>query len=296
MIRALKSLGLATVPVSLLFASMGCSGDGTAGDESVAAASEAVTTLTISGTVTGPSGVLKGVTISLSGGVTATLVTDASGKYSTTVSSGTTYTVTASLNGCAFSAPQTFSHVGVNHVADFTGTGSSCGGSGGTAGASGGGAGGAGGSTGTAGPPGPQGPTGPAGPPGPQGPAGPIGPTGQVGPVGPAGPQGLVGPKGATGAAGTVTGLGVNTGNAQAGNGAQCTIGQMLLTSGVIGNGLVANGQLVPISQYQALFSLVGTNYGGNGTTNFALPDLRPITPNNMTYTVCYQGVFPSPN
>ena len=34
-------------------------------------------------------------------------------------------------------------------------------------------------------------------------------------------------------------------------------------------------GQLLPINQYQALFSLIGTYYGGNGTTNFALPDLR---------------------
>ncbi len=34
-------------------------------------------------------------------------------------------------------------------------------------------------------------------------------------------------------------------------------------------------GQLLPIAQNQALFSLLGTTYGGNGTTNFALPDLR---------------------
>jgi len=39
------------------------------------------------------------------------------------------------------------------------------------------------------------------------------------------------------------------------------------------------NGQLLPISQYQALFSLLGTKYGGDGRTNFALPDLRGRTP-----------------
>ncbi|WP_460457713.1 phage tail protein [Arenimonas alkanexedens] len=39
------------------------------------------------------------------------------------------------------------------------------------------------------------------------------------------------------------------------------------------------NGQLLPINQNQALFSLLGTQYGGNGTTNFALPDLRGRTP-----------------
>ena len=35
------------------------------------------------------------------------------------------------------------------------------------------------------------------------------------------------------------------------------------------------NGQLLPIQQNLALFSLLGTQYGGNGSTNFALPDLR---------------------
>ena len=39
------------------------------------------------------------------------------------------------------------------------------------------------------------------------------------------------------------------------------------------------NGQLLPIAQNQALFSLLGTQYGGNGTTTFALPDLRSRTP-----------------
>ncbi len=35
------------------------------------------------------------------------------------------------------------------------------------------------------------------------------------------------------------------------------------------------NGQLLPINQNQALFSLLGTTYGGNGTSTFGLPDLR---------------------
>jgi microcystin-dependent protein len=38
-------------------------------------------------------------------------------------------------------------------------------------------------------------------------------------------------------------------------------------------------GQLLPISQYTALFSLIGTYYGGNGTSNFALPDLQGRVP-----------------
>ncbi|MFZ3453850.1 phage tail protein [Arthrobacter sp. 7Tela_A1] len=37
----------------------------------------------------------------------------------------------------------------------------------------------------------------------------------------------------------------------------------------------LCNGQLIPIQQNSALFSLLGTAYGGNGVTTFALPDLR---------------------
>ena len=39
------------------------------------------------------------------------------------------------------------------------------------------------------------------------------------------------------------------------------------------------DGQLLPISQNQSLFSLLGTNYGGDGRTTFALPDLRGRVP-----------------
>ncbi len=39
------------------------------------------------------------------------------------------------------------------------------------------------------------------------------------------------------------------------------------------------NGQLLPISQNQALFSILGTTYGGDGRTTFALPDLRGRAP-----------------
>ncbi len=41
----------------------------------------------------------------------------------------------------------------------------------------------------------------------------------------------------------------------------------------------LCNGQLLPIAQNQALFSLLGTTYGGNGTTTFAVPDLRSRVP-----------------
>src|SRR5690349_21934698 len=44
----------------------------------------------------------------------------------------------------------------------------------------------------------------------------------------------------------------------------------------------LCNGQLLPINQNQALFSLLGTTYGGNGQTNFALPNLRGQVPIHM--------------
>ena len=46
----------------------------------------------------------------------------------------------------------------------------------------------------------------------------------------------------------------------------------------------LCNGQLLPISQYSALFSILGTTYGGDGRTTFGLPDLRgrvPVHPGN---------------
>jgi microcystin-dependent protein len=59
------------------------------------------------------------------------------------------------------------------------------------------------------------------------------------------------------------------------------------------------NGQALPISQNQALFSLLGTRYGGNGVTTFALPSARPIftaTGKTLTQCIALQGAFPSQN
>src|SRR5579871_3345222 len=41
----------------------------------------------------------------------------------------------------------------------------------------------------------------------------------------------------------------------------------------------LCNGQLLPINQNQALFSLLGTTYGGNGINNFQLPNLQGCVP-----------------
>lgn len=55
----------------------------------------------------------------------------------------------------------------------------------------------------------------------------------------------------------------------------------------------LCNGQLLPINQNQALFSLLGTYYGGNGQTNFALPDLRGRVPIGMSADQINQPTYP---
>ncbi len=54
-------------------------------------------------------------------------------------------------------------------------------------------------------------------------------------------------------------------------------------------------GQVMQISQNNALFALIGTTYGGNGSTTFALPNLKaPLE--GTRYIICTQGIFPSRN
>ena len=153
---------------------------------------------------------------------------------------------------------------------------------------------GAKGDTGASGPTGPKGDTGATGPTGPKGDTGAIGPTGPTGAKGDTGATGPTGPQGPTGPAGTATGFGSQTQQASAGNGAECTLGQIILSAGVVANGIPANGQLLPINQFQALFALMGTMYGGDGIQTFALPNLGSVAPNGLTYSICDQGIFPS--
>jgi microcystin-dependent protein len=58
-------------------------------------------------------------------------------------------------------------------------------------------------------------------------------------------------------------------------------IGQIIMFGGnfAIRGYAYCSGQLLPISQYTALFSILGTTYGGDGVTTFALPDLRGRVP-----------------
>ena len=173
------------------------------------------------------------------------------------------------------------------------------------------------GATGPAGAPGAAGPIGPAGavgatgPAGAPGAAGPIGPAGTIGPAGPAGAQGLqgapgtggspgpagpAGPAGPEGPSGTAGIFGSNSLGFHSGNtGAQCTLGSITLNVAVQypDNYTPADGRIIQIAENTALFSLIGINYGGNGTSDFALPDLRAAAPNNTQYLICSSGIFP---
>ncbi|MGH8049558.1 MAG: tail fiber protein, partial [Arenimonas sp.] len=116
---------------------------------------------------------------------------------------------------------------------------------------------------------------------------GSTGPQGPIGPIGPQGPQGIQGPSGID------TKFGTDTSYAAAGRG-ECYMGTVFLTAGSVGMGTPAQGQILSIAQNTALFSLLGTIYGGNGQTTFALPDLRGAAPNGLTYNICMQGIYPS--
>ncbi|MEV8252896.1 tail fiber protein [Rhodoglobus sp. NPDC076762] len=168
------------------------------------------------------------------------------------------------------------------------------------------GADGATGARGLTGANGKQGPKGDTGNPGADGadgavgPAGPQGPQGEIGAAGTQGIQGLTGATGATGAQGPAGNsllaakFGNNTGGAHDSRAVSCTLGTLTLTAATYaGEGLVADGRILPIANHTALFTLLGTTYGGNGTSTFALPNMSDVTPNGMTWMMCHEGSFP---
>ena len=81
---------------------------------------------------------------------------------------------------------------------------------------------------------------------------------------------------------------------AAAGKAGDCVLGEITLTAASMGRGTPAAGQVLRISQNTALFSLLGTTYGGDGVMTFALPDLRGLAPKHMTYMICTEGLFPT--
>jgi hypothetical protein len=57
-----------------------------------------------------------------------------------------------------------------------------------------------------------------------------------------------------------------------------------------------ARGQLLEIDDYSSLYSVLGTWYGGDGRTNFGVPDLRGLEPEGVSYVICAGGIYPSRN
>ncbi len=56
----------------------------------------------------------------------------------------------------------------------------------------------------------------------------------------------------------------------------------------------LCNGQLLLIDQYAALFSLLGTQFGGDGISTFALPNYASHQPESLHWIIALQGIFPS--
>jgi len=55
----------------------------------------------------------------------------------------------------------------------------------------------------------------------------------------------------------------------------------------------LCNGAHLQIAQNQALFSILGTTYGGDGISTFALPKLAPPSA-GLNYIIATQGIYPS--
>jgi hypothetical protein len=141
------------------------------------------------------------------------------------------------------------------------------------------------------------GPTGAAGTNGTNGSQGATGPAGAAGTNGTDGSQGATGPTGATGASGTTGIFGSSTVPFRQGSstGPDCSIGSILLNAANTypTNYAPADGALLSINQFPVLYSLIGTTFGGNGTSSFALPNLTSAAPNNMQYLICITGTVP---
>ena len=79
-------------------------------------------------------------------------------------------------------------------------------------------------------------------------------------------------------------------------------IGQIILFAGNFAprNWAICNGETLPIPGNEALFSIIGTIYGGDGRTNFALPSMAPVADTDgkgqSNYVICLQGIYPSRN
>jgi microcystin-dependent protein len=57
---------------------------------------------------------------------------------------------------------------------------------------------------------------------------------------------------------------------------------------------LPCDGQVMPVTQNTALFSLLGFKYGGDGKTTFGLPTLPPLGPTGPGYYIAVAGIYPN--
>ena len=60
---------------------------------------------------------------------------------------------------------------------------------------------------------------------------------------------------------------------------------------------MYCDGQTLEIQHYQALFAILGTQYGGDGSRTFCLPNLNktPIVEGtNLKYIICTEGIYPT--
>jgi len=106
-------------------------------------------------------------------------------------------------------------------------------------------------------------------------------PAGHPGNWAPLGPSSLFGSNSVTYTAGT--------------GGALCDLGTLLLTAANItpAGYVAADGTPLSIADNATLYALLGTTFGGDGLTTFALPDLRAVAPNNTLYLICVSGYYP---
>lgn len=87
----------------------------------------------------------------------------------------------------------------------------------------------------------------------------------------------------------------IPAGSGNSGTGITCEISEVRLFPGNYApkGTFVADGRLLPIIDHQALFSILGTTYGGDGINDFAIPDLRDQAPDGVSYVICASGTFP---
>lgn len=75
-------------------------------------------------------------------------------------------------------------------------------------------------------------------------------------------------------------------------------VGQVFLFAGSFAPAgtLFADGRILPVASFSALFSVIGTRYGGDGRSTFGIPDLQDLAPDGVNYVICLGGTLPPRN